>query len=62
MINKSRELSDTKIDIANMRYKINDNNLVGVLEPIYKKILIRKKLFIQIEKAQIKDNLQVCIL
>lgn len=62
MISKNRKLSETSIDITDTRYKINDNNPVVALKLIYRKILLRKKLLTSIEKAQIGDNPQVCIL
>lgn len=39
MIIKSGNLSKTKIDINNIKYKIDDNNLIKVMKLIYKKIL-----------------------
>lgn len=62
MISKSRKLSEIRVDIANTRYKINSTNLVKVLKPIYGKMTIEKKLFIQIKKVQISDNLWAYIL
>lgn len=57
MVNKSRQLTEIKINIANIGYKIDNNNLLGVLKPIYRKMSIEKKLFTLIEKNQKGDNL-----
>ena len=62
MIREGGELSETKVDVINMRYKIDNNNLVKMLEPIYGEIVIKKKMLIPIEKAQIGDNLQKYVL
>lgn len=35
MIIKHRELLETKIDVANTEYEMDNNNLVGALEAIY---------------------------
>lgn len=51
MINKSKKLLETKIDIANMGYKIDNNNLIKVLELIYGKMAREKRLFISIKKT-----------
>ena len=50
MIRESKELLETKVDIANIRYKMDNKNLVRALEPIYKEIAIGKRLFTPIEK------------
>lgn len=42
MISKDRKLLGIKIDIVDTRYKIDDNNLIRVLKPIYRKIAIKK--------------------
>lgn len=62
MIRESEELLETKVDIANIRYKMDNKNLVRTLEPIHREIAIGKRLFIPIEKFQIEDNFQVCVL
>lgn len=40
MISKNRELLEKKVDIANKRYKINDKNLLEVLQRICKEIMM----------------------
>lgn len=44
------------IDIKNIRYKIKTNNLVGVLELIYKKMTIERKRLSSIKKNQTRNN------
>lgn len=61
MIKEDEKLWGTKVDITNTGYKINNNNPVGVLEPIRRKLSIEKIMLIPIQKAQIRDNLQVCV-
>lgn len=43
MIREGGKLSETKVNIVNMGYEIDNNNLVGVLEPIYKKMAMEKE-------------------
>lgn len=62
MISKGGEVLEIKVDIANIGYKIDNKNLVGVLRSTYRKMAIEKRLFTLIKKAQREDNLQVCIL
>lgn len=62
MINKSRKLSKTRLDVANTGYKIDDKSPVGMLESIRKEIVMGKKLLTLIKKTQIGDNPQVYIL
>ena len=56
MIREDEELSKTQVDVANTGYKINNNNLVGVLEPIRGEMAMEKEMLIPIKKAQIGDN------
>lgn len=42
IISKNKELSKTMVDVNNTKYNIEDNNLVRVLELIYKKMAIEK--------------------
>ena len=42
MIRKGRELSEIQINLANTGYEINNNNSVGVLEPIRGEMAIKK--------------------
>ena len=56
MIRKGKELSKTKVDVANIEYKIDHNNLVRALEPLRKKMTMKKGMLIPIEKAQMGDN------
>lgn len=51
MIKKSRELSETKVDVANTRYKIGNNNPVGVLERICREMAMEKKILNPIGKV-----------
>lgn len=51
IINKNGELSETKTDIANIKYKLDNNNSIKTLKSIYKKIATEKKLLILIKKA-----------
>lgn len=51
MIIESKKLSKTNIYIAKIRYKINDNNLERILKTICRGIVMRKRLFIPIEKT-----------
>lgn len=44
MIRKSEKLPKISINVADIKYKIDNNNLMGVLELICGKILIGKKL------------------
>lgn len=62
MINEGGKLSEIKFDVAEKRYKIDDNNLVKVLESICRRMIIERRLFTLIEKAQIRNNPQVCVL
>ena len=62
MISEGEELPKTSVDVADIGYEIDDNNLVGVLEPIRGEILLRKGQLTSIEKAQIGDNPQACVL
>lgn len=62
MIKENGELSVTHIDVANTRYKINNNNPVKVLESICGEITIEKRMLIPMKKTQIGDNPQACIL
>ena len=62
MISKGGEVLEIKVDIANIGYKIDNKNLVGVLRSTYRKMAIEKRLFTLIKKAQREDNLQACIL
>ena len=62
MISKGGELSETRVDVANTRYKKDDNNRVGTLKPICGKMIMGKELFTPIKKAQIGDKLQACVL
>lgn len=62
MINEGGELPETSVDVANTGYEIDDNNPVGALEPIRGEILLGKGLLTPIEKAQIGDNPQACVL
>ena len=59
---EGRELSEIKVDLANMGYKIDNNNLVGVLESICEEMIMEKGIFTPIEKAQIGDHPQICVL
>ena len=51
-----------KADVAITRYKMHGNNPVEKLESIHVKIAIGKELFTLIEKAQIGEKPQICIL
>ena len=51
MISKSRELSEIRVDIANTKYKMDDNNSVKTLEPIFEEMAMGKELLTPIEKA-----------
>lgn len=62
MINKGGKLLETKVDIVETMYKINNNNLIRVLKSIYRKIEIEKRLLTLIKKTPIEDNLQVYVL
>ena len=62
IISKSGELLQIKVDIADTGYGMDDNNPVRMLEPICRKMAMGKKPFTLIEKAQIEDNPQACIL
>lgn len=42
IISKDRELSEIIVDIDNTGYNSKDNNLVGALKSIHRKILIKK--------------------
>lgn len=55
MIRKDEKLSETRVDIANIGYEIDDNNLVRELEPIHRKMAMEKKPFTLIKKAQIRS-------
>lgn len=57
MISKSRELLETRVDVANTEYEIDNINLVKALEAICGKMTMKKTLFILIKKVQIGDNL-----
>lgn len=57
MINKGGKLLETKVDIVETMYKINNNNLIRVLKSIYRKIEIEKRLLTLIKKTPIEDNL-----
>ena len=59
---EGKELLKTKVDVANMRYKIDNNNPVEALEPIRGEMAMEKGMFTPIEKAQIEDNLHTCVL
>ena len=62
MISEGEELPETSVDVPNIGYEVDDNNTVGALEPIRGEILLGKRQLTPIKKAQIGDNLQVCIL
>lgn len=62
MISKSGELLKIRVNNANIRYEIDDNNSIGILEPIYGKMAIEKRLLTSIEKVQIRDNPQAFVL
>lgn len=62
IIKKSRQLSETKVDVANIRYKIDNNNLVGAFKLIRKEIAMEKKLLTPIENAKLGDNPQAYVL
>lgn len=62
MLKEDRELSKTKVGLVDMGYKIDNNNLVGALEPICRKMVIEKKMLTLIEKAQIGNNRQIFVL
>ena len=51
-----------RVDDANIGYKMNDNNLVRILELIRGEMVIGKNILIPIKKAQIRDNPQACVL
>lgn len=56
IIKECEELSETKVDVADIRYKIDNNNLVRAWEPIREKMAIGKGILIPIEKISTKDN------
>ena len=62
MIKESGELSESKVNIANMWWKIDNNNPIGALEPIYREMAIEKGMLTPIVKSQIEDNTQACVL
>ena len=62
MIKESEKLLETKVDVTDTGYKIDNNNLVGALEPICREKAMEKGMLTPIEKAQIRDNPQTCIL
>ena len=62
MIREGGELSETKVDVADTGYEIDNNNPVGALEPIRGEMAIEKGMLTPIEKAQIGDNPQACVL
>lgn len=62
MIKKDGELSETKVDIADTWYKIDNNNPVGALKFIRKEMTMEKEILTSIEKAQIRDYPQACVL
>lgn len=49
MISKNGKLLEIRVDVANKKYRIDNNNLVETIKPIHKKIAIGKKLLIPIE-------------
>lgn len=51
MISKGKELSEIKVDIANIKYEIDDNNSVGTLKLICREIAIKKGLLTLIKNA-----------
>lgn len=56
MIKKDRKLSETKVDLIDTGYKIDNNNFVRALKPICRKMAMEKKMLTPIEKDQIRDN------
>ena len=56
MISKREELPKIKVDITNIRYKIDNNNPVKTLELICEKMAMGKRQLIPVKKAQIEDN------
>ena len=62
MIREGGEQLETKVDVADTGYEIDNNNPVGVLKPIHGEISMKKGMLTQIEKAQIRDNPQACVL
>ena len=62
IIRKDREMSKTIIDIIKTRYNVKDNNFIGMLQTIYKKMAIEKKLLDLIKETYIRNNLQAYVL
>ena len=57
IINKSKRLSKTTVNIDNTRYNIKNDNFVRILKPICGEIVIKKELLSPITKDQIGDYL-----
>lgn len=51
MIREGGELSEIQVDVANMGYKINNNNLVRVLKFIHGEMAIEKRMLTLIEEV-----------
>lgn len=62
IINKHRQLSETMVNVNDTQYNIENNNLVRVLKPICREMIIEKELLSSIKKNQIRDNLQARVL